>query len=418
MEYLVSSIVYVSTFLTLLISIRQVIFSVAFRFVGEQPNPFEAPAEWPTISIIIPAHNEELVIDGSLTTMRQLSYPEERMEIVVINDRSKDATGEIADRHAAEDSRIRVIHRPDDATPGKPAALTEVMGTLQSEVAVFFDADYLPPPNLAKKLVLPFVDTNVGATMGRVVPYNTDSNMMTKLIDLERRSGYVVDQGMRGYFRFLPQFGGTCGAVRISALESVGGWRPDLLAEDTDLSYRLFLNDMTVAYLPQAMCYEESPEDWHVRFKQVRRWAYGHNDCMLRYMLPVLTAPGRPLLNRLDAATVLCFYFAPVLAFVTLMLITVFPAYVHGLTGYLLGVSYLAMFSGFGNFAPYFQVGVACYTDGQPTALRSLPMMFFSSFLSMLAASSGFANLIRDRIAGQIPKWDKTVRFRQGSSQT
>lgn len=415
MELIVSSIVYLSTFLTLLISVRQIIFSVAFRFVGEQPNAYASPKDWPTISIIIPAHNEELVIDGSLRTMRRLSYPEGRMEIVVINDRSSDATGAIADRHAAEDSRIRVIHRPDDAIPGKPAALTEVMGSLQSEVAVFFDADYLPPQNLAKKLVRPFERPEVGATMGRVVPYNTDSNLMTKLIDLERRSGYLVDQGMRGFFNFLPQFGGTCGAVRISALNRVGGWRPDLLAEDTDLSYRLFLNEMTVAYLPQAMCYEESPENWHVRFKQVRRWAYGHNDCMLRYLLPVLRASDKPLLNRLDAAIVLTFYFAPVLAFVTLILIALFPAYVHGLTGYLLGVSYLAMFSGFGNFAPYFQIGVACYTDSQPSALRGLPMMFFSSFLSMLAASSGFLNLIRDRIGGQIPKWDKTVRFRQES---
>jgi len=418
MEYLVSSVVYCSTFLTLLISVRQVIFSVAFRFFGEQPNRFAAPREWPTISVIIPAHNEELVIDGSLTTMRRLSYPNERIEIVVINDRSSDATGQIADRHAAQDKRIRVIHRPDDAIPGKPAALTEVMKTLESEIAVFFDADYLPPQNLAQKLVLPFVDPRIGATMGRVVPYNTDSNLMTRLIDLERRSGYVVDQGMRGSFDLLPQFGGTCGAVRISALEDVGGWRPDLLAEDTDLSYRLFLNGMTVAYLPHAKCYEESPEDWRVRFKQVRRWAYGHNDCMLRYMWPVLSARNIPLLNRLDAAIVLSFYFAPVLAFVALVLISVFPAYVHGMTGLFLGISYLAMFSGFGNFAPYFQVGVACNIDNQVSALGSLPMMFFSSVLSMIAASSGFLNLVRDRVAGHMPKWDKTVRFRQESSGT
>jgi len=415
MVYLVSLVVYASTLLTLLISTRQVIMSMVFRFVGETSGRFGELEEWPSISVIVPAHNEELVIDGSLRTMRKLSYPTERLEIVVINDRSSDATGEIADRHAAEDPRIRVIHRPMDATPGKPAALSELMPTLASDVAVFFDADYLPPQGLAKQLVQPFARPDVGATMGRVVPYNTDTNLMTKLIDLERRSGYVVDQGMRAFFGLLPQFGGTCGAVRLSALQATGGWKPDLLAEDTDLTYRLFLQGMTVAYLPNAKCYEESPEDWKVRLKQVRRWAYGHNDCMFRYLWPVLKARHKSILSRLDAAIVLLFYFAPILALMTLVLITVFPSYVAGLGGYFLGVSFLALFSGFGNFAPYFQVGVACFTDGQPRVLRSLPMLFLSSFLSMLAATSGLFNLIRDRLIGKLPTWDKTVRFRRES---
>ena len=358
MDILITSIVYFSTCLTVIISARQVVFSMAFRFVGEQSGGVPKTGDWPTVSIIVPAHNEELVIDGSLQTMRKLSYPDGMLEIIVINDRSTDLTGEIADKHAADDSRIRVIHRPDDAMPGKPAALAEVMETLTSEIAVFFDADYLPPHDLVKKLVQPFDQPNVGATMGRVVPYNTDSNIMTRLIDLERRSGYIVDQGMRGYYGLLPQFGGTCGAVRLSALEAVGGWKPDILAEDTDLTYRLFLNDMTVAYLPQAKCYEESPENWRVRLKQVRRWAYGHNDCMFRYLLPVLRAKNQPLLARLDAAIVLLFYFAPVMAFVALVLIALFPAHIFGLGGLILGISYLALLSGFGNFAPYFQIGV------------------------------------------------------------
>ena len=415
MEYLISLVVYISTCLTLAITFRQIVLSLVFRFVGEQSARFAKPEEWPTVSIIVPAHNEELVIDGSLQTMRKLSYPEDRLEIVVINDRSKDATGAIADTHAAQDKRIRVVHRKEGAAPGKPAALAEVMATLEAEIAVFFDADYLPPKNLAKQLVQPFSQTDVGATMGRVVPYNTDANLMTKLIDLERRSGYVVDQGMRGYLKLLPQFGGTCGAVRMSALKEVGGWNPNVLAEDTDLTYRLFLQNKKVVYLPGAKCYEESPEHWQVRFKQVRRWAYGHNDCMCRYFFPVLKATNKSLVSRLDAALVLLFYIAPVLAFFTLILIIMFPAYIYGANGFFLTISYLALFSGFGNFAPYFQVGIACFSDGQPNAMHSLPMLFLSSFLSMLAATSGFCNLVRDRLVGKVPAWDKTKRFRSKS---
>ena len=141
------------------------------------------------------------------------------------NDRSTDRTGELADAHAAGDPRIVVHHRHPDARPGKPAAIKEVINSLTSEIVVFFDADYLPSPTLLKSLVAPFVDPEVGATMGRVVPYNTNVNLLTKLIDLERRGGYAVDQQARSLWNLLPQFGGTVGGVRLAALRAVGGWR-------------------------------------------------------------------------------------------------------------------------------------------------------------------------------------------------
>ena len=366
----------------------------------------------PSVTVLIPAHNEEMVIAGCLEAMRKISYPSEKLKIIVINDRSSDKTGEIADTFAKQDPRIQVFHRDKDAIPGKPAALADTIQNSESDVFVFFDADYLPQRGLVRKLVAPFQDPRIGATMGRVVPYNTDRNLLTKLIDLERRAGYAIDQNMRHQLGLLPQFGGTCGAVRRSDLEAIGGWLTEVLTEDTDLTYRLFLKGKTVAYVADALCYEESPEDWKVRFKQVRRWSYGHNDCLFRYFFPVLLTSKQGFFAKLDAAIVLLFYAVPTLAMLTLFSALLIPTITGVLGPLVILVPTIAVFCSFGNFAPYFQIAAGCVNDRQPMAFMAAPVLYLSSFISMAASVAGLFGLLHDRLFKIAPHWDKTTRFR------
>ncbi|MDH3668021.1 MAG: glycosyltransferase family 2 protein [Paracoccaceae bacterium] len=412
MEILVSIVVIVFSTVITFVVVRQILFTCSFlllRHPGRQWSDLEI---WPSVTVLIAAHNEELVIDGCLHAMRQLDYPEGKIEIVVVNDRSTDRTRDIVENHAIEDQRIRPVHRPAGAKPGKPAALKETIDTLTSEIVVFFDADYLPSPGLLRRLVAPFQDPLIGATMGRVVPYNTDKNLLTRLIDLERRAGYVVDQQIRGTWGFLPQFGGTTGGVRLAALRDVGGWHDDVLTEDTDLTYRLFLAGYDVAYLRDALCYEESPEEWPVRFRQVRRWAYGHNVCMFRYLLPVLLTSRRPIIARLDAGMVLLFYAVPFLAILTLIIFLTTPFLWSQFGSIVLGVPIIVSFAGFGNFAPYFQIAAGCIYDRQPNAFTAAPLIFLSSFISMIASTSAILSIVRDWALRRTAHWDKTLRFR------
>jgi len=169
-------------------------------------------------------------------------------------------------------------------------------------LGVCLTADHRRHPPLLKKLVAPFVDPEVGATMGRVVPYNTQTNLLTRLLDLERRGGYTVDQAVRSAWNLLPQFGGTVGGVRMAAMNEVGGWSAETLAEDTDLTYRLFIAGYSVEYVDDAMCYEESPATWQVRFRQIRRWAAGHNQCLFKYFRATITTPFHPERGPSDAS--------------------------------------------------------------------------------------------------------------------
>ncbi|HEX2560225.1 glycosyltransferase family 2 protein [Phenylobacterium sp.] len=404
----------VSSLLSLVFLVRQIGFSLV-AMSRPQASPFSrAPiTEWPSVTVLVPAHNEERVIAGCLEHLLALDYPADKLTILVVNDRSSDGTAAIVDDFAARSGgRIRPLHRPASAQPGKPAAVADALRLVSSELLVFFDADYLPQPPLLKKLVAPFVDPQVGATMGRVVPYNTQTNLLTRLLDLERRGGYTIDQAARGMWNLLPQFGGTVGGIRMSALAAVGGWSAETLAEDTDLTYRLFIGGWGVEYVDDAMCYEESPENWEVRFRQVRRWACGHNQCLFKYFGAVVSTPRQTPLRRLDAALVLLFFLFPPLSLLSLAAALAYPTLYSYPPFNFAVVSALSFVIGFGNFAPYFQIAAAAMRDRQVAALAMLPLIFLSSAISMVAATQGLFFALRGLWFNAHLSWDKTARFR------
>lgn len=400
--------------ITLVFLVRQISFSLIATTLPRS-NPFSRVQlkQWPTVTVLVAAHNEEQVLGGCLDHLLKLDYPEDALSIIVVNDRSHDRTGTILDRYVASSGgRIRAIHRFADAIPGKPAALADAFELVSSDLVVFFDADYLPSPPLLKKLVAPFIDPEVGATMGRVVPYNTQTNLLTRLLDLERRGGYTVDQAVRSHLNLLPQFGGTVGGVRMSALREVGGWTADTLAEDTDLTYRLFAAGYIVEYVDDAMCFEESPADWRVRYRQIRRWSCGHNQCLFKYLRQTLTTPHQPVLRRLDAALVLLFFLFPTVSLVGLVAAMIYPTMYTFPPFNFAVISAFSVVVAFGNFSPYFQIVSAVMRDRQPQAVVMLPLMFLSSAISMVAAVQGFALAVRGALFNRHLQWDKTTRFR------
>jgi cellulose synthase/poly-beta-1,6-N-acetylglucosamine synthase-like glycosyltransferase len=164
----------------------------------------------PTVSILIPAHNEENVIGKLLEKMTQLSYPENKLEVILVDDASSDNTGKIAEEYKKSYNFIRVLHR-DSGTggKGKASALNAGLKHSTGEIVLCFDADYLPCTDIVKKLVEKFADPNVGAVQGRPVVLNEPKNIVTRLVALERIGGYRVDQEARDILGLVPQFGGT-----------------------------------------------------------------------------------------------------------------------------------------------------------------------------------------------------------------
>src|SRR6202140_1560226 len=273
------------------------------RLFGFQRHPYidTDTADWPPVTVLVAAHNEEKVITNILAALMGVNYPADRLLVVPVNDRSTDRTREIIDRFVQDHpGRIRPFHR-EGGKGGKAAALKDAMEMVATEVVLIFDADYIPGSGLIKQLVAPFFDPEVGGVMGGGVPLTVGTNLLTRLLDLERTGGYQVDQQARMNLRLVPQHGGTVAGVRLSALREIGGWNENALTEDTHLAHRLLLNGWKTVYQNRSECYEEVPEVWPGRIKQIMRWAKGHNQAMVTYGLRLLLGQNRATLReRID----------------------------------------------------------------------------------------------------------------------
>ena len=163
----------------ILFAIRHFIFTFN-RMYCEQKLYYQdiIDSDLPFITVLIPMHNEEKVAHGVLDALLESNYPVEKFEVIPINDFSEDGTKEILEDYAVRYGNIHPFHR-NSGERGKPAALNRAMEMAQGEIIVVFDADYLPGKGLLENLSTAFLDPEVGAVMGRVVPVNTKANILT-----------------------------------------------------------------------------------------------------------------------------------------------------------------------------------------------------------------------------------------------
>ncbi|MES2414155.1 MAG: glycosyltransferase [Pseudomonadota bacterium] len=398
-----------------LYGVRHFLFTIN-RLTGAQRHPYIdiSVANWPMITVLIAAHNEEKVIAGCMEALLATDYPADRLKIIPVNDRSSDSTAQIIDSYVARfPSRISPFHRKDGKA-GKSAALKDALQFAEGDIAIIFDADYVPGRGLLKQLVAPFFDPEVGSVMGRVVPVNSGANLLTRMLDLERSAGYQVDQQARMNMNLMPQYGGTVGGVRLSAVEAVGGWHDDTLAEDTDITYRLMFNGWKTVYTNRSECYEEVPEEWSVRIKQVTRWAKGHNQVMARYLGKFATSRYLTLGQRVDGLLLLFVFVIPVIMLLGWGLaLGLYFLNAGSLLSRLIPIFALMVYGTLGNFAAFFEIVVAVLIDGNRKRLRLLPFNLLGFFVSLFAISGAVWSLLLDTVLKREMVWDKTIRYRE-----
>lgn len=366
----------------------------------------------PNVTVLIPAHNEEKVIGTILERMTKLTYPKDKLEIVVIDDGSTDMTGEIADRFAEKHGYIKVIHRSNGGA-GKPSAMNDGIKFSNGEIILTFDADYYPQLDIIEKLVAPFADPEVGAVQGRVTVANEDESLVSKIVTMERIGGYRVDQLARDHLILIPQYGGTVGGFRRRMLEEIGGWDPNILAEDTDLTVRCILSGCQIRYIIEAECYEEAVTTWKAYWRQRYRWAKGHMQCAIKHLRNVWKCTHLSLYEKIELTLLLCIYFMPVLTVVGWILGAL--AYKAGLDQTL--QTYLVILSSFtystvGSFAPFFEVGSALHLDNRRRLLWLIPALTLSFVVMTLCCTKALIDLAISR--NRSSEWTHTIHNGSG----
>ncbi|QDS36345.1 glycosyltransferase family 2 protein [Brevibacillus brevis] len=240
----------------------------------------------PKVSVLIPAHNEEVVIERTIKAMLRLDYPKDKLEIVVINDNSRDRTGEIADEYARKYPYVKVVHtKPPHAGKGKSGALNQGLAHSTGEVIVVYDADNTPERKAVYYLVLALLnDPKAGAVVGKFRVVNAATNLLTRFINIETICFQWMAQAGRFFWFHVTTIPGTNFAIRRSLVEELGGWDEKALAEDTELTIRVYNEGYYIRFFPAAITWEQEPESWKVWWKQRTRWARGNQYVVLKFM--------------------------------------------------------------------------------------------------------------------------------------
>lgn len=250
------------------------------------PKWKEKMVNLPTVSIFIPSHNEEVVIEQTLKAMSRLYYPKDKLEVIVINDNSTDRTGEIAASFTEKFPFIKVIEtKPPNKGKGKSSALNEALQQTSSDVIVVYDADNTPERMAVWYLVMGLLnDTEAAAIVGKFRVTNAKNTWLTRFINIETICFQWMAQGGRWKWFQVATIPGTNFAIRRTVMEKLGGWDVKALAEDTELTVRVYNLGYRIRFFPAAITWEQEPETLKVWWRQRTRWARGNQYVVLKFL--------------------------------------------------------------------------------------------------------------------------------------
>jgi cellulose synthase/poly-beta-1,6-N-acetylglucosamine synthase-like glycosyltransferase len=266
-----------------LVSARALVIGILALIEKLRPDHAVMPVPEPSVTVLIPAHNEESVV--VLTVSSVLASDVESLRVIVVNDGSTDQTGPLLDASFGNDPRVRILHQ---VNRGKAASLHRALGEATTDIVVTIDADTEIEPDAIGKLLRHFSDPTVGAVAGNVKVGNR-SRWLTRWQALE----YITSQNMEkrafDLLNCITVVPGALGAWRKQAIEAAGGITADTVAEDADLTIGIRRLGWRISYDEEAIAWTEAPETAGALIRQRFRWTFGtlqsfwkHSDTLFR----------------------------------------------------------------------------------------------------------------------------------------
>ncbi|THH37566.1 glycosyltransferase [Neolewinella litorea] len=265
--------------------------------------PAPAPPHYPFVTVQLPIYNEYYVIGRLIDAVAAFDYPRDRYEIHILDDSTDETVELVAEKvraYRARGYRIRQIIRPR-RQGFKAGALRDAMSEAKGEFLAIFDADFVPQPDFLCRTIPHFADKRVGVVQTRWEHLNQDYSLITRLQALQLNVHFTVEQVGRMKGGHLLQFNGTAGVWRREAIEAGGGWQPDTLTEDLDLSIRSQLAGYRIRYLENVGSPAELPVEMNSFKSQQHRWMKGGAETA-RKMLPAVWSSGLPFRHKVHAS--------------------------------------------------------------------------------------------------------------------
>lgn len=223
----------------------------------------------PSVSIIVPAYNEEVNAVATIQSLLKTEYP--IFEIIFIDDGSTDKTFEVVSAAYENNPLVKILTKPNG---GKASALNFGITHANSDFVVCIDADTQLKTDAIYHLMSYFTDEEIGAVAGTVKVGN-ETNIITRWQSIEYITAQNMDRRAFDLINSITVVPGAIGAFRKSAIFRAGGFTYDTLAEDCDLTMRILKQGYIVKNCAEAIAYTEAPESINMLLKQRFRWSFG-----------------------------------------------------------------------------------------------------------------------------------------------
>jgi hyaluronan synthase len=232
----------------------------------------------PRVAIVMPGFNEQAAIGNSLRSLLQLDYPEDRLEIVAVNDGSTDNTlVEMRKVAATAGGRVKVINFENNR--GKRAAMAAGIRATEADIIAFVDSDSVLEPDAMGIIVQGFHNPKVGAICGHAEVLNVRQNWITKMQAVRYFVAFQVNKAAESVFGTVTCCSGCFSAYRREAIMPWLDWwenqtflgRPSTFGDDRSLT-NCVLRDWKVRYEARAVSHTIVPATYRQFMKQQLRW--------------------------------------------------------------------------------------------------------------------------------------------------
>jgi cellulose synthase/poly-beta-1,6-N-acetylglucosamine synthase-like glycosyltransferase/peptidoglycan/xylan/chitin deacetylase (PgdA/CDA1 family)/spore germination protein YaaH len=242
---------------------------------------FATPDYAPRVAVLIPAYNEEKVIVRTIRSVMMSNY--KNIRIIVIDDGSTDNTFDVARNAYPADiasGRLTVLTKPNG---GKAEALNFALNQTDEEIYIGIDADGVIAHDAISRLVCHFANPKIGAVAGNAKVGNR-VNLWTRWQALEYITSQNFERRALDLFDVVMVVPGAIGAWRTAAVRDGGGYHPDTVAEDADLTMNILEQGYSVIYEDQALAFTEAPVDMNGLMRQRFRWSFGILQAVFKHM--------------------------------------------------------------------------------------------------------------------------------------
>ncbi len=232
-----------------------------------------ADQNYPDVTILIAAYNEENTIAKTLDGILKQDYPE-WINIIVINDGSTDKTADTIKSYQIENQNIDIIDL--EINSGKATALNKGLAKCKTDIVITIDADCYILNDGVRNLVGRYLSDpiNTKAVAGSILVRNSRENWITKAQEWDYFLGISAIKRVQSLFQGTLVAQGAFSLYDRSALKELGGW-PDTVGEDIVLTWKLLLADYRVGHAEDAFAFTDCPNSLKKFIHQRRRWSRG-----------------------------------------------------------------------------------------------------------------------------------------------